>query len=61
MKKELTLKQVQKKYKGKYIEVSEKTNWDIHEIMYTVHKVSRTIRENMTLAEDLGTNMAYRR
>lgn len=55
-KKLLTLDQVQKKYKGKYIEVSKNSGG-----LYTVYKSSNTIRENMTLAADLETSMAYRR
>ncbi len=60
-KKLLTLEQVQKRYKGKYIEVREIMDWNNHTTMYEVFNSSSTIKENMTLASDLGTNMAYRR
>ncbi len=55
-KKLLTLDQVIKKYGQKYVKVSK--NFDG---LYTVYKSSNTIKEKMTRAVDLETNLAYRR
>lgn len=60
----LTLKQVQKKYKGRYIDVRKCPSWDTNEKdeqLYEVRKAYREIHENTTLAEDLGTEQAYKR
>jgi hypothetical protein len=62
--KKLTLQQVQKKYKGKYIEVSKCPFWDTNEngdALYGVRKAYKDIHENTTRAEDLGTPHEYRR
>lgn len=59
--KKLTCEQVQKKYKDKYIEVSYTMDYEKGCNMYTVHKVSNVIKENMTLGKDVGTLLAYRR
>jgi hypothetical protein len=59
--KKLTLQQVQKKYHGKYIEVYECPFNEKGEALYEVRKAYSDIHENTTLAEDLGTNNAYRR
>jgi hypothetical protein len=57
--KPLTQQQVNKKYKGKYIEVLSTYDYSEQRNMYEVLKVSSTIRENMTLGEDVGTSLAY--
>lgn len=57
--KALTKAQVNKKYKGKYIEVLESYDYSLGVNLYEVVKVSSTIRENMTLGEDVGTSLAY--
>lgn len=59
--KKLTLEQVQKKYKNKYILVSYSYDYSEGCNMYIVHKVSNVIKENMTLGQDVGTLLAYRR
>ena len=56
-----TLEQVQKKYKNKYIQVSYSYDYSEGYNIYTVHKISSTIKENMTLGQDVGTLLAYRR
>jgi hypothetical protein len=59
--KTLTKNQVNKKYKGIYVEFlttycySERCNF------YEIINKSKTIRENMTLGEDVGTNLEYSR
>ncbi len=60
----LTLKQVRSKFKGRYIEVSKLPFWDVNdkgEALYEVRKSFKEVHENTTLAEDLGTEHAYRR
>lgn len=52
----LTLEQVQKKYKGKYIEVRKR-----YDGLYEVSKSYSVNHENTTLGEDVGTSQAYRR
>lgn len=61
MQKLFTQEQIQKKYKGKYVEVYRTLDWKTGEAMFEIRKVSKFIRENMTLGEDVGTSMAYRR
>jgi hypothetical protein len=55
----LTQQQVNKKYKGKYIELISTYDYSKRKNRYEVLKVSSTIRENMTLGEDVGTNLEY--
>ena len=57
----LTKEQVNKKYKGKYIEIYKDYDYKTHQIMYEVRKVHRKVWENTTLGEDVGTDMEYRR
>jgi len=59
--KSYTLEQVQKKYKGKYVDVYRFMDWNAGEVRFEVRKVSKTIHENMTLGEDVGTPLAYTR
>lgn len=51
-----TKEQVNKKYKGVYIEITKR-----YDGLIEVYKTSRIIKENMTLGEDVGTPMEYRR
>ena len=57
----LTQEQVNKKYKGKYIEFISTYDYATRQYMYEVFRTSKTIRENMTLGEDVGTVREYRR
>ena len=57
----LTLAQVQKKYKDKYVEVTRHLDYSAGDVTFTIHKVSSVIRENMTLGQDLGTSLAHTR
>jgi len=54
--KKLTSEQVNKKYRGKYVDV-----YRDYTGLYEVRKVYKTIHENTTLGEDVGTAIAYRR
>jgi len=56
---QLTKQQVNKKYKGKYIEVLSSYDYSLGITLYEVIKVSSVIRENMTLGEDVGTSLEY--
>jgi hypothetical protein len=55
----LTKQQVNKKYKGKYIEILSTYDYSLGINLYEVIKVSSVIRENMTLGEDVGTSLEY--
>lgn len=57
----LTKAQVNKKYYGKYIEVYQVYDYQKRQWMYEVRKVYKTIHENTTLGQDVGTDLAYRR
>lgn len=57
----MTLQELQKKYKGKYVEVGRIYNYQGKYYSYTVYGAYDTIRENTTLAEDLETPYAYTR
>jgi hypothetical protein len=59
MAKQLTKQQVNKKYKGKYIEILSTYDYSKRIYMYEVINVSSTIKENMTLGEDVGTDLEY--
>ncbi len=52
----LTKEQINKKYKGKYVEFYK--NFDK---FYVVRKVYKAIHENTTLGEDVGTEFEYMR
>ena len=55
----LTKEQVNKKYKGKRIEIRKSYDYSTHREMYEVSHVYRQERENTTLGEDVGTDMEY--
>tara|TARA_R100001244_G_scaffold76520_2_gene60779 strand:+ start:588 stop:767 length:180 start_codon:yes stop_codon:yes gene_type:complete len=57
----LTKEQINKKYKGKYVEIYPSWCHETGKQLYEVGKTSRVIRENMTLGEDVGTENEYRR
>jgi len=61
MSKKYTAEQINKKYKGKYVEVSYSYDYSEGKNIYTVHKVYKDIHENTTLGEDVGTLLAYTR
>jgi hypothetical protein len=56
---QLTKEQINKKYKGKYIEIISQYDYSKRIYLYQVIKVSSTIKENMTLGEDVGTPLEY--
>lgn len=61
MSKLLTQTQVNKKYKGVYIEINKQYDYSKQQRMYTVGKKYKTIHENATLGEDVGTAYEYAR
>lgn len=59
--KELTKSQVNKKYKGKYVEFLSRFDYSKKVYYYKIIRTSNVIRENMTLGEDVGTSLEYTR
>jgi len=57
----LTQAQIAKKYKNTYVEVLDSYCYDTRQYLYEVVKTSKTTRENMTLGQDLGTDLEYTR
>jgi hypothetical protein len=57
----LTKEQVNKKYKGRYIEFNRTYNYTIGGYEYEVYKTYKDIHENTTLGEDVGTVYEYSR
>lgn len=57
----MTQEQIQKKYKNVYVDVYRTFDYQSGEVMFEIRKTSKTIRENMTLGQDVGTNKAYTR
>ena len=58
---ELTKEQVNKKYKGIYIEFSGVYDYIKKQTLYTIFKTYKCIHENTTLGEDVGTEYEYTR
>jgi len=59
MTKRLTAKEINKKYKDKYVEIYQTYNYDTKQTEYEVRRVYDTIHENATLGQDVGTDMEY--
>jgi len=59
--KKLTKEQVNEKYKNKYVEFSSTYDHSNELYLYEIIKVSKAIRENMTLGQDVGTEREYTR
>lgn len=57
----LTQAQINKKYKNIYIEFQSTYDYSTGQNSYEIIKTSKTIRENMTLGQDVGTNLEYTR
>lgn len=57
----LTAKQVNKKYKGRYVELGTTYDYENQQWLYEIIKTSKVIKENMTLGEDVGTPLEYQR
>ena len=57
----MTKEQANKKYAGKYVEMAKSWDYQSNRWDYEIKKTSKTIRENMTRGEDIGTEMEYRR
>lgn len=58
---EYTLKQINKKFKDKYVDVYRKLDYKTGGVVFEVRKVYKEIHENSTLGQDVGTELAYRR
>ncbi len=56
-----TLEQVQMKFKDIYIDVYRKLDYASGEVRFEIRARSKTVRENMTLGQDVGTELAYTR
>ncbi|MFA5543284.1 MAG: hypothetical protein WDA47_05885 [Bacilli bacterium] len=62
--KKLTAKQINKKYKGRYVDIYKLPLWDTNdkgERLYEVRAVYPVIHENTTRGEDVGTSYEYQR
>lgn len=57
----LTQAQVNKKYRGQYVEFTKQYNYEKEAWEYTIQCVYRSIKENTTLGEDVGTALEYTR
>lgn len=57
----LKKEQVNRKYKGIYVEFLSTYDYSEGVNLYEVVKTSKTIRENMTLGQDVGTPLEYTR
>lgn len=56
-----TKEQINKKFKGIYVQVTSQFDYTKKIRLYKVVKKSKTICEDMTLGEDLGTSKEYTR
>ena len=59
--KELTQAQVNKKYKGRYVEFYSTYDYANQRKLYEIRRTFKEIHENTTLGEDVGTPFEYRR
>ena len=55
----LTQKQVNKKYKDKYVEFGQTYDYVNGCWMYEIWKVHKAIHENTSLGQDVGTSLEY--
>jgi len=57
----LTKEQINKKYKGMYIEIYKTYDYEGRKYMYEVRQAYSVIHEDTTLGEDVGTSFEYSR
>ena len=57
----LTKEQVNKKYKDIYVDIYRTYDYTNQQDKYEIRKTSKTIKENMTLGQDVGTELECRR
>lgn len=57
----MTQKQVNTKYKGRYVDFTKQYDYNKQVWEYTIQSAYRSIRENTTLGEDVGTLLEYKR
>jgi hypothetical protein len=55
-----TQQQINKKYKGRYIEFIRTYDYTNNQDLYEIIKTSKNERENMTLGEYVGTSLEFR-
>ena len=55
----MTAQQINKKYRGRYVEISRVYNYSTRQNEYEVLRSYKYIHENTTLGEDVGTDMEY--
>lgn len=55
----MTAQQINKKYRGRYVEISKVYNYSTQQNEYEVLRSYKEIHENTTLGEDVGTDMEY--
>ena len=59
--KKLTQEQVNRKYRDVYVDVYRTLDYTSGDVRFEVRRSSKIIRENMTLGQDVGTELAYTR
>ena len=57
----ITKEQVNKKYKDIYVDIYRTYDYTNQQDKYEIRKTSKTIKENMTLGQDVGTELECRR
>jgi hypothetical protein len=57
----LTAKEINKKYKDKYIQVDQTYDYTKQEFLYEIKSVYKDIHEDTCLGQDIGTELAYKR
>ena len=60
-KKLYTMEQVHKKYHDVYVSITRHFDYSSGDVRFEIHKTAKTIHENMTLGQDVGTSLAYTR
>lgn len=56
-----TKEQINKKYKGIYVDIIKTYDYKKHKYLYEVKNSYKGIHENTTLGEDVGTSFEYTR
>lgn len=57
----MTKEEVNKKYRGRYVEFQSSYDYSTGKTDYKIIKSYKDIHENTTLGEDVGTEFEYRR
>jgi len=59
--KKYTAEEIQRKFKNRYIKVLEQYDYSTRQTLYEVIATYKTIHEDTTLGQDVGTSLAYTR